>query len=78
MADKLDAAVAAASVPPAPAQVRVTLHTGRPVLLVVPADLSSIEALDLVGYIARQLPARLAEARSPRGQIVLASSVPRA
>lgn len=78
MADQVDAAVAAASVPPPPAQIRVTLHTGRAVVLVVPVDLSPMEALDLVGYIARQLPARLAEARSPRGRLVVASSVPQA
>ena len=45
-------------------QLKVRLTTGRPVLLAVPVDLTAIEAVDLIGYIARGMPEQLAQARA--------------
>jgi hypothetical protein len=68
----IDRAIAAANRPaPEPrANVQVTLGSGRIALLQVPVNLTPVEAVDLVGFIATKLPATLAEAR-PRGPQLL-------
>ena len=72
-ADKVEKAIAAAAAPPPAATLRVRLHTGREIGLMVPVDLTPIEVVDMVGYIARQLPAKLAEARGPASRLVVAN-----
>jgi len=44
------------------AGLRVTLSSGRDVALTVPVDMSAQEAIDLIGYVATQLPKKLVEA----------------
>lgn len=41
----------------------------------LPVDLSAQEAIDLLGYIAVQLPGKLAEARSPAARILVPSGL---
>lgn len=66
----IDAAIAAAQPVEERKVVQVQLHTGRIVLLNVPADLSIEEMLALSGYIGSKLPATMAGAR-PRSRILV-------
>lgn len=45
--------------------IRVTLSTARTANLVVPVDFMGAEALDVVGYLCRQLPQELEGQRRP-------------
>lgn len=65
MTDKVADAIAATETRTETDQVpvRVTLSTGRQVGLVVPVDMTSTEAVDLIGYVSVTLPQQLAERR---------------
>ncbi|MHB8398592.1 MAG: hypothetical protein ACYDCI_06615 [Candidatus Limnocylindrales bacterium] len=64
--DPVDAAIAAAEQPVqvTMGQHRVTLSSGRPAFVVLPTDATDTEVFDLVGVLATQIRAALAEARN--------------
>jgi hypothetical protein len=67
MTDRIDRAIAQAETPaPTGVGVAVRLSTGRTVKVQVPLDLTPVETVDLIGYLATQLPAQLAAAAKPR------------
>jgi hypothetical protein len=69
----IDRAIAAVE-QPAPekrATVQIGMSSGRVVMINVPADFSAQEAIDLIGYIATGLPAKLAEAGATRPGILV-------
>ena len=66
----IDKAIEAAQAEVPPLHFEVKLRSGRVVGVTVPLDFTPLEAVDLVGYIATQLPARLVEAAQRRGPLV--------
>lgn len=63
--DRVGAAVQAIGVREAPKAWAGTFRvpsTGRTIQLVVPADLTPLEALEIVGFVATELPRELANA----------------
>jgi hypothetical protein len=60
-----------------PAEIKMQLSTGRIVVLVVPKDMNSTEALDLCAYVASPggLSRKLGEL-AQTSKIVVASSIP--
>jgi len=56
-----------------PASLAVTLSSGRQIALLVPADLTIREALDIVSFVSSGLGAELEKARQPAGGLVIAT-----
>jgi hypothetical protein len=73
--DVIDQAIATAEPVLQLVGLQVRMSSGRPAILQVPVDLSAQEAIDLLGYIAVQLPGKLAEARSPAARILVPSGL---
>lgn len=74
MAAPIDAAIAAAearSTAPSWAGKFVLPSSGRPVQLVVPADLTPMEALEIVAFVTTELPRQLQSAAARRPRILV-------
>lgn len=73
MAADVDAAIAASEQRQASSfRGTVTLpSSGRQVGLVVPADISAQELLDLAGFVTTALPREIAKAAAPRPRLIL-------
>jgi hypothetical protein len=77
--DPIQAAIAASEpAPVAAVPLQVTLSTGRQVAVVVPLDMSIVEALDLVGFISQGLGPELAKRRAAASPIHIARALPQA
>lgn len=75
--DKVDAAIAAATPPEVPnVTFEIHLSSGRVAGLFVPLNMTPQEAIDLIGYIAVQVPKQLVEA-ALRAQGVKTIATPR-
>jgi hypothetical protein len=64
----IDKAIAAAEVPEQRGTVQVTMHTGRVVVLNIPADMTLEEMLSLCGYIGSKLAPAIASQQQPRAR----------
>lgn len=73
----IDAAIAAAQVekPEQRSTVQIQLRSGRMVAINVPTDLSPLEAIDLIGYVANGLAGELAKTRRPGPQLLVPTGV---
>lgn len=74
MAGPIDAAIAAVEAKPAVqswAGKFVLPSTKRPVQLVVPADLTLVEVVEIVAFVTTQLPRELAAAQPARPRILV-------
>ncbi|HXU86115.1 MAG TPA: hypothetical protein VN773_09930 [Verrucomicrobiae bacterium] len=69
--DRIGPAIAAAEEESPHVELKVRLGSGRVVLLAVPIDLATAEALDLISYVSRGMAQQLAEARAAGSKILV-------
>lgn len=70
----IDAAIAAAAHPPVAQRWQGTVvmpSTGREVRFDIPADLTPVELIEVVGFVTTQLPHELSKAQSSRPRILV-------
>lgn len=77
--DQIEAAIANAERTVPIVQLQLKLSTGRPFSLLVPADVTVDETIELIGYICTQMPKTIADTVTGRSSLVAATGpLPRA